>query len=130
MAYKLPTDDEVADAIKRALARRGVVNSQRKLTELVRKELVSVDPDFTVTEERVRRLAIDRDIAKLSINARDTSRRTSSSDCPVCGRRMKQIKNLTVYGGSVDLGYRCSRCGFWMGLKTRRPTRYVFSSRG
>ncbi|MDH4123124.1 MAG: hypothetical protein OEV21_03465 [Thermoplasmata archaeon] len=127
MGYKIPSDEEIADAIKRALARRGVVNSQRKLAELVRTELKTMDPDYTVAEERVRMLAIDRGLAKLSINARDTLTRTSSNKCPVCSKRMKHIKNLTVYGGSVDLGYRCSKCGYWTGLKARRPTRYIFS---
>lgn len=129
MAYKLPTDEEVADAIRRAVARHGVVNSQRKLTELVRKELKTLDPDFTIAEERVRMMAINKGLVKISINARDTPAKTSSSTCPVCSKRMKHIKNLTVYGGSVDLGYRCPRCGYWTGLKSRRPTRYIFSSK-
>jgi len=127
MAYKLPSDDEIVDAIRRALSRRGIVNSQRKLAELVRKELKSMDPDFTIAEERVRMIAINRGLAKISMNARDTTTKTSSSVCPVCSKRMKHIKNLTVYGGSVDLGYRCPRCGYWTGLKARRPTRYFFS---
>jgi hypothetical protein len=129
MAYRLPTDDEIADAIRRALARHGVVNSQRKLTELVRKELKSVDPDFTIAEDRVRMMAIEKGLAKVSINARDTPEKTSSSICPVCSRRMKRIRNLTVYGGSVDIGYRCQRCGYWTGLKSRRPIRYIFSAK-
>jgi len=127
MAYKVPSDEEVAEAIKRALARRGLVNSQRKLAELVRRELKSIDQDYGVTESRVRKLAIDGNLAKISIAARDTRAKTSSSTCPVCTKRMGHIKNLTVYGGSVDLGYRCERCGYWTGVKARRPTRYVFS---
>ena len=50
MTYKLPTDEEVTEAIKRALARHALVNSQRKLTEFVRKELRSMDPDYAVAE--------------------------------------------------------------------------------
>ena len=127
MAYKLPTDEEITDAIRRALGRRGVVNSQRKLAELVRKELKSVDPDYTVAEQHVRKIAIDSGLAKININARDTKTKTSSNKCPVCSRKMEHIKNLTVYGGSVDLGYRCMKCSYWTGLKARRPVRYVFS---
>ncbi len=127
MAYKVPSDEEVAAAIKSALARRGLVNSQRKLADLVRRELKSVDPEYGVTEARVRKLAIDCGLAKISISARDTGEKTSSSKCPVCSERMGHIKNLTVYGGSVDLGYRCEKCGYWTGVKARRPTRYVFS---
>lgn len=129
MSYKLPSDEEVADAVRMALSRRGVVNSQRRLTQLVLKELKAMDPDFSVTEERVRRIAIDRGIAKVNIIARDSEKRTASNECPVCGEKMKRIRNLTVYGGSVNLGYRCSRCGYWTGLTNRRPTRYIFSQK-
>ena len=37
---------------------------------------------------------------------------------------------MTVFGGTVTLGYRCSRCGYWTGLRKRVPTRYVFTRRG
>jgi uncharacterized protein with PIN domain len=127
MTYKLPSDEEVSEAIKRSLSRRGLVNSQRKLTDLVKRELKSIDSEYAVTEERVRKLAIERGLAKLAINARDTGTKTSSSTCPVCSKRMGHIKNLTVYGGSVDLGYRCPKCGYWTGVKSRRPIRYIFS---
>jgi hypothetical protein len=129
MAYKLPSDEEVSEAIKRSLSRRGLINSQRKLTDLVRKELKSIDSEYAVNEERVRKLAIEGGLAKISINARDTGTKTSSSTCPVCSKRMEHIKNLTVYGGSVDLGYRCTKCGYWTGVKSRRPIRYIFSLR-
>jgi len=127
MTYKLPTDEEVTEAIKRTLARHALVNSQRKLTEFVRKELSSMDPDYAVAEERVRRLAIESGIARIGIIARDSEDKTVSNTCPVCDQRMKRVRNLTVYGGSVNIGYRCSRCGYWTGIKARRPVRYVFS---
>ncbi|HDP97501.1 MAG TPA: hypothetical protein ENN25_07435 [Euryarchaeota archaeon] len=129
MSYKLPSDEEVADAVRMAISRRGVVNSQRRLAELVLKELKSTDPDFSVTEERVRRIAIDRGIVKVNIIARDSEKKTASNECPVCGVKMKRIRNLTVYGGSINLGYRCSRCGYWTGLTNRRPIRYIFSKK-
>jgi hypothetical protein len=127
MSYKLPDDEEVIDAIGRILRRYGVINSQNRLVKLVRKELKSMDPEYTVTEERTRRLAIESGMAKVTINARDSDERTSSNECSVCGEKMKRIKNLTVYGGSVNLGYRCSRCGYWTGLMARKPIRYIFS---
>ena len=129
MSYKLPSDEEVADAVRMALSRRRVVNSQRRLAVLVLKELKSMDPDFLVTEERVRKIAINRGIAKVNIIARDSDKKTASNKCPVCGIKMKRIRNLTVYGGSINLGYRCSRCGYWTGLTNRRPTRYIFSKK-
>ena len=127
MAYRIPSDTEVAKAIKDVLDRHGVINSQRKLTELVQRVMRRHDSDYRVSEERVRKLAIDNGLATLEIRCRDTRDKTSAGACPVCGGRTKRIKNLTVYGGSVTMGYKCSTCGYWTGLRNRVPTLYIFS---
>lgn len=129
MAYRLATDEEIIQAIRRILSRYGLINSQRKLAELVKKELKSLDPELAVTEKRIRKLAIESGVARVQIMARDSEQKTASNTCPVCDHRMRRIRNLTVYGGSVNIGYRCSRCGYWTGVKSRRPIRYVFSAK-
>ncbi|HUS56939.1 MAG TPA: hypothetical protein VMY17_02860 [Thermoplasmata archaeon] len=126
MAYRIPSDTEEVEAIRDVLRSHGVINSQRKLTELVLVSLRRHDSDYTVSEGRVRHLAIENELAVIDIRCRDTRKRTAAGACPVCGGRTKRIKNLTVYGGSVTMGYRCSTCGYWTGLKCRVPTRYVF----
>ena len=126
MAYRKPSDTEVVEAIKDALHRHGVVSSQRKMTELVLKELRRHDPDYAVSEERVRKLAIQNDLASLEIRGRDSRQKTKAGACPVCGGKTKRIRNLTVYGGTVTMGYKCTTCGYWTGLKHRVPTLYVF----
>jgi len=129
MAYRKPSDTEILEAIKDALQRHGVVNSQRKMTEFVLKELKRHDSDYTVSEERVRKLAIENGLAKVEIHARESTQKTSARDCPVCGGKTVRIRNETVYGGTVTTGYRCKTCGYWTGLKQRVPTLYVFSSK-
>lgn len=129
MAYRKPSDTEILEAIKDALQRRGVVNSQRKMTELVLKELKRHDSDYAVSEERVRKLAIENGLAKVEIHARESKQKTSARDCPVCGGKTSRIRNETVYGGTVTTGYKCRTCGYWTGLKQRVPTLYVFSSK-
>jgi DNA-directed RNA polymerase subunit RPC12/RpoP len=126
MAYRKPSDTEILEAIRDTLQRHGVVNSQRKMTEFVLKELRRHDSDYSVGEERVRRLAIDNGLAKVEIHARESDKKTSARDCPVCGGKTFKLKNETVYGGTVTVGYKCKTCGFWTGLKQRVPTRYVF----
>ncbi len=126
MAYRKPSDTEILEAIKDALQRHGVVNSQRKMTEFVLKELKRHDPDYSVSEARVRRLAIDNGLAKVEIHARESAKKTSARDCPVCGGKTVKIRNETVYGGTVTVGYKCKTCGYWTGLKQRVPTLYVF----
>jgi DNA-directed RNA polymerase subunit RPC12/RpoP len=127
MAYRKPSDTEVLDAIKDALGRHGIVSSQRKMTELVLKELHRHDSDYTVSEERVRRLALKHDLATVEIHGRDSKEKTKAGACPVCGGKTKRLRNMTVYGGTVTFGYKCSSCGYWTGLKHRVPTLYIFA---
>jgi DNA-directed RNA polymerase subunit RPC12/RpoP len=127
MAYRKPSDTEIVEAIRDALRRHGVINSQRKMTELVLKELHRHDSDYSVSENRVRRLAINNELAKVVIRSRDSKEKTRAGACPVCGARTKPIRNETVYGGTVTRGYKCGACGYWTGLKHRVPTLYVFS---
>ncbi|MCJ2532578.1 MAG: hypothetical protein LN411_01470 [Candidatus Thermoplasmatota archaeon] len=126
MAYKIPSDTEVVEAIRDVLSRYGIINSQRKLTEFVLRSLRRHDSDYAISEERVRKLALGNGLASVEIRCRDTREKTSAGACPVCGGRTERIKNLTVYGGSVTMGYKCKTCGYWTGLKNRVPTLYVF----
>lgn len=127
MAYRKPSDTEIVEAIKDALHRHGVVSSQRKLTELVLRELHRHDPDYSVSEVRVRRLAIKNNLVSIEIHGRDSKEKTKAGECPVCGGKTKRLRNLTVYGGTVTQGYKCLACGYWTGLRHRVPTLYVFS---
>ena len=48
------------------------------------------------------------------------------TECPVCGGELKVIKNKTLYGWNISLGYICTQCPYWTGQKKRVPVRYVF----
>ena len=127
MAYRIPSDTEIVEAIKDALERHGIINSQRKLTELVLRELHRHDSDYTVSEQRMRRLAITNNLATIDIHCRDGQKKTSAGACPVCGGKTERLRNLTVYGGTVTMGYKCRTCGYWTGLKQRVPILYIFT---
>lgn len=127
MAYRKPSDTEILDAIKGALRRHGVINSQKKFAELVLRELRRHDSDYSVSEPRIRRLAIANDLVTVDTRTRESDEKTSAGLCPVCGGRTERIRNLTVYGGTVTRGYRCRNCGYWTGLRKRVPTLYIFS---
>ena len=129
MPYRRPSDTEIVDAIKEALRRHGLVNSQRKMRGLVLKELHRHDPDYTVSEVRVRKLAIRNRLATVVTRGRSSTLRTVANSCPVCNGKMRRTKNLTLDGGTVNMGYKCLACGYWTGLKRRVPTLYVFEPR-
>lgn len=129
MPLRRPSDTEIVDSIKDALRRHGTISSQRKMRTLVLKELRRHDPDYSVSEVRVRMLAIRNDLATVVTKGRNSNQRTLANSCPVCNGKMKRTRNLTLYGGTVNMGYKCEVCGYWTGLKRRVPTLYIFEPR-
>lgn len=127
-SYRIPNDDRVVESLRRVLSARQIVDSQRKLKQLIEKDLKG-DMKYRVGEPRLRVLAIESGLINLEIRCRDTQERRSLIKCPVCGNRLRKVRNMTVYGGTVTLGYRCERCKYWTGLKRRVPTRYIFTRR-
>ena len=105
------------------------MTSQRALKRLVEKDLRGEEV-YRVGGPRLRQIAIDSGRLGLEIHCRETDEKKSMVKCPVCGQRLTRVRNMTVFGGTVTLGYRCSRCGYWTGLKKRVPTRYIFTRRG
>lgn len=126
MPYRIPKDEQILAALRRATDLKPTVDSQRKLKRLVDGELRG-DEAYKVGEERLRRIAIDSKLFDLRILTRETPERKSLVNCPVCGSRLGRLRNMTVFGGTVTLGYRCGRCGYWTGLHRRVPVRYIFA---
>ncbi len=125
-SYRIPKDDQVLAALRRATDLKPIVDSQRKLKRIVDREMRG-EEGFKVGEGRLRKIAIDSKLFELRIQTRETGQKKSLVRCPVCGDRLRRLRNATVFGGSVTLGYKCPTCGYWTGLRRRVPVRYTFS---
>lgn len=128
MAHRVPTAEVLSAAVAAAIKDMNIVGSQRRLTCLVREELRRIDPRYGVTEERVRRMAINARLVKVMVESRDTGKRKRVTTCPVCGSRLKRVRNRTITGGTVTIGKKCPLCPFRMGTTRRVPVRYTFAN--
>lgn len=126
MSYRVPSAEVLAVAIADVLREHGTVGSQRLLGRFVLDKLHCLDRNYTVTEERVRMLAIQSGLASVEVETRDTGIKVKGGRCPVCNSRMRRIRNSTIYGGSVILGYRCTSCAYKMGTTKRVAVKYTF----
>jgi transposase-like protein len=126
MSYRVPTVEVLAVAISDVLREHGSISSQRLLAEFVLEKLKHLDKDYTVTEERVRKVAIQAGLVKVEVESRDSGIRQKMGRCPVCDSRMRKVRNETIYGGSVILGYRCTSCPYSMGTTKKVPVKYIF----
>ncbi len=127
--YKIPKDGKVILAIRNVLARYRNINSQRRFKELVERELNQGKEEYRVGGTRIRKLAIVSGIAHIEVHTRGNGGKKTGSTCPVCGAKLKQSKNMTVYGETVTLGYVCPTCTYSTGRDQRQPSRYEFSRR-
>ncbi len=130
MDYEIPSESEVLNAIIRVLRRNGFVESQSELREEVLKKLRRINKNYTVSGRRVRLIALSSGKVSLEIKYRLTGREVESMHtCPVCGSEVKRIENMTLDGGRVTIGFKCTRCPYWTGKNLRMPVRYIFHLR-
>ena len=126
MGYHVPSDKLVETALKKVLKGNRSVQSQKKLKQLIIKELDTKKKTFGVSESRLRKIAINSNFVKLEIHSREGDPKRLLTKCPVCESSLKRVKNLTIWGGEVTIEFSCLNCGYWTGKKKRIPTRYVF----
>jgi SepF-like predicted cell division protein (DUF552 family) len=127
--YKVPSDNDVLEAIQKAMTGNHIIRSQTELRALVQAELKAKDPAFSITNERLRRIALEKAGLQIEMQSRELEDGPALARCPVCKSPLKATKNDTIYGGTVTLGFKCTKCPYWTGIKRRVPTRYTFYMR-
>lgn len=126
MSYHIPSDEQVERMIKRILKKYKIISSQNNLRKLVITELNKKKNSFGVSQERIRKIAVNSNFVKVEIHSREGNPKKLLNKCPVCDNALKKVKNLTIWGGEVTIEFSCINCGYWTGKKKRVPTRYVF----
>lgn len=129
MPYKIPNDEDILRSIKNVMHNVGVVNSQSKLKDLVERDLWETDRDYRVGPRRLRTLALSSPKIGVEIHYRESKEKKTGNKCPVCDHSLRYVKNKTIFNGIVTVGYECTNCSYWTGMKRRVPTRYVFTLR-
>lgn len=126
MSYSIPSDDQVADAVFAVMYRNAQVVSQGEMVRLVNSELNKRGGDYRVSGERIRRIALNRDMLQISIdyNMNDGD---LPDVCPVCRNGMSSTLNMTLDGNTIEVSRKCTVCPFTVGTRNRIPGRYTFT---
>jgi DNA-directed RNA polymerase subunit RPC12/RpoP len=122
-------DEEVVAAIAVVFSKRDKVETQRRLAQAVTAELARRKPGARVGGARARQLAIRSGIARVEMRLKEADGIDKVAACPVCGSKVRRVRNRTLSGGSVLTGLRCSECGWKSGRKLQLPSKYVFHRR-
>jgi hypothetical protein len=124
----LPAADTVREVITEVMREAMTVRSQTRFHDLVIERLrLRSEERVKLSGVRLRRIAAGMDGLELIIHCREGDRRPHRTKCPVCGSKMEDIKNSTLYGWTVSTGRTCPLCHYWTGARERVPIRYVFT---
>ena len=128
MAYRIPDDELLVDAIVSVLMRNKTVTSQREICQLVLEQLNrNADVPYRVSGERVRRLSLERGLVSLDIEYRETASDGLPETCPVCGKALDPITNSTLDGGTAVVMMKCRSCGYVASARSSIPSQYTFN---
>lgn len=124
-----------ADTVRAALDRLmslgvGRYPSQAAFLRAFRPALRAEDPEARIAGPRLRSLLVAASGVRLSVRYAERTRGPVPSQCPVCSGPLVPIRNRTLAGGTVALGRRCPRCGYWMHRLRRVPVRYSIQRSG
>lgn len=125
MTYSIPSDEILEDAIFAVLYRNNQVRSQREMVELVRREL-DKKGEFRVSGERIRKVAVNHNLARIEIRYNEFDDSDLPDLCPVCKNEMKSIYNKTLYDDTIEVKRKCSHCSYSVGQRKRLPGHYTF----
>jgi len=127
MKYKIPDKKLISFIIKKIIREKKVIKSQKNFLEYVLSELKSSGIDYRLDGKRLRSIAINNSRLKIEIEYRESDEESKNlKTCPVCGNKLIDIKNSTLYGETVFAGKKCTKCPYWTGPKKKIPRRYIF----
>ena len=126
-AYRIPPADLVASLAQRELrAARKEAPTQAMIHRSVEARLREEDPAFRLGPARLRSILLRSPRVSVRIQYAQRPSRRPLQWCPVCGEEIRPLRNRTLEGDTVILGWRCTRCPFWTPVRRRVPARYAF----
>lgn len=127
-SFRIPKREHVENIIRSIMEEAYTVRSQTLFhRHILMKLRENGEGPFRLSAKRLRKIAANMEDVDLIIHCREGNRKSNPTICPVCGSKMVDIKNSTLYGWTVPTGKACSICSYWTGKKKRIPTRYVFT---
>jgi ribosomal protein L34E len=125
--YRIPPADAVRDAAREVIVQGGRgFPSQAAFRAALLSTLRKEERRFALGGRRMRHLLVNTPGVRLHVLYALRPTRRPMGSCPICGAEVRPIRNHTLLGDEVTLGYRCGRCGYWTHLARRVPVRYRF----
>jgi uncharacterized Zn finger protein len=119
---QIPKKDILQFIVKEVL-QESKASSQTELADLVNRKLKKVDPSYSVSERRVRLIALQIPGVRVSTA---TKKGELPKKCPACSHSLKKIYMKNLRGRKLLVRLTCANCGY-AGKENRwEPQRYMF----
>ncbi len=124
--HKIPKEDFVYQIVRDVVRKKGIVETQGELGELVEKRLKDFNKEFVISSSRAKNIALKVPKIKIITKTRSSSKLKKIKKCPVCKTRIKRVSSTNLMGKKVHMGYKCNNCGFSADLDAIVPMKYTF----
>ena len=123
---KLPKEEFVENVLRDVLSKRLEIDTQERLAYLVLSELKKYDPDFVISPERVKNIALRMPEVEVKVKTKKVPEMKKPVECPVCGGKIQPIYGKNLLGKKIIIGYRCTQCDYTTDLESFLPMKYIF----
>ncbi len=120
---KHPKDDVVIFILKKVLKKHSGVSSQKMLRDLVIEDLKKVEPRYSISGERIRRICVKTPGIYINIH---TKKGKIRKKCPSCGHSLKKSFTKNLKGRNFLIRATCQKCGYKSSAGRWMPSKYEF----
>jgi len=126
MKRSIPSKSKAIEEIKQVVSRRLKVESQEELSKLVLRKLKKENKSFTLSPQRVKRLALSIPGIEVKAKTKKMPKIKKIEECPICGSKIVPLKGRNLLNQKITIGYKCVNCAYQCDLEAFMPMKYIF----
>ncbi|MBS3055781.1 MAG: hypothetical protein J4452_04830 [Candidatus Aenigmarchaeota archaeon] len=130
MKRKIPSNEKIIEQIKNIVKSRFGIESQEVLSQLVMKRLKREDKLFSVSPNRVKKLALTIPSVHVKVKTKKMPKIDKIDKCPVCESKILPLEGTNLSNKKILIGYKCVNCSYSSDLEHFMPMKYLFVWKG
>lgn len=123
---KIPSKEKIIEEILNAVKRSLKIESQEELCEIVLRILKRQDKNYSLSPQRVKRLALTIPGIEVKAETKKSVRLKKIDNCPVCKSMIAELKGRNLLNQEMIIGFKCVNCAYQSDLEAFMPMKYSF----
>ena len=126
MKRKISSNEKIIEQIMNVVKSRVAIGSQEVLSQMVMKKLKKDDKLYSVSPQRVKRLAMTIPSVHVKIKTKKMPKIDKIEKCPVCESKILPLEGTNLSDKKILIGYKCVNCSYSSDLEHFMPMKYSF----